>query len=298
MSDLIPDDPEVDAQYRQLMAADPSAPSEATRRAILAQARQLAADRRPLAPHAAHRPGTRWGRTALLGTLAAAVVAGLIIVPHYLVPGASAPPESVAITQFDPPASLAVAPPPAVQPRVSTHVTSEHALARKVVPPAAAADNAAVAGKSIPPSAPVQEATVARSALAETKQGSTAGIRQQDSANFPARTSSAAAPAVGAAVSVQEADPGARLRHAAQIGDLAQLQALARDQTDLNARDASGRTALLLATLNGQADAVAALLAYGADPSIADAQGVTPLQAARTTRAAAIVATLERYGVQ
>ena len=117
MSDLIPDDPEVDAQYRQLMAADPRAPSEATRRAILAQARQLAADRRPLAPHAAHRPGTRWGRTALLGTLAAAVVAGLIIVPHYLVPGASAPPESVAITQFDPPASLAVAPPPAVRPR-------------------------------------------------------------------------------------------------------------------------------------------------------------------------------------
>ena len=298
MSDLAPDDLAVDERYRRLRAADPSAPSEATRRAILAHARQLAAERSPLAPRAAPRSATRWRRATLFGTLAAAVVAGLIIVPRYLVPGASAPPQVVAVTQFDRPAPMAGAPAPAVPPQISTHVSSEQGPARKVVPPPAAAGGADLAGKPAPPSIPIEETTVARSALAPAQPQSFGGIGRQDTANAAAHARSGAPPAVGDAVPVQAADAGARLRHAAQVGDLAQLEILAREQSDLNARDALGRTALMLATLNGQADAVAALLAYGADPRLADAQGVTPLQAARAAGATAIVATLGRYGVQ
>jgi ankyrin repeat protein len=92
--------------------------------------------------------------------------------------------------------------------------------------------------------------------------------------------------------------PGGGLRHAAELGDLAQLEAFARGQPDLNARDARGRTALMLATVNGHADAVAALLAYGADPHLADAQGVTPLAAARAAGNAEIVAIFARYGLR
>ena len=71
-----------------------------------------------------------------------------------------------------------------------------------------------------------------------------------------------------------------------------------RAVVDLNARDALGRTALLLATVNGHANAVAALMAYGADARVADAQGVTPLAAARAAGNAEIVAIFARYGLR
>jgi ankyrin repeat protein len=93
-------------------------------------------------------------------------------------------------------------------------------------------------------------------------------------------------------------DPAAAVRRAAEIGDLSGLQRLLEKQTDIDSRDAAGRTALMLATLHGQSDAVAALLAYGADPNAAAADGTTPLQAARAGAHPAIVAALQRYGAR
>lgn len=54
----------------------------------------------------------------------------------------------------------------------------------------------------------------------------------------------------------------------------------------------------MLATLHGQADAVNSLLAHGADPNAADANGTTPLQAATAGDDPRIVAALRRYGAR
>jgi len=95
----------------------------------------------------------------------------------------------------------------------------------------------------------------------------------------------------------RRADPEG-LRRAAAAGDLKALAAQLASGTDIDARDAQGRTALLLATLSGQRSAVAELLARGADPSAADARGVTPLQTAVAADEREIAAMLRRYGAR
>jgi ankyrin repeat protein len=90
------------------------------------------------------------------------------------------------------------------------------------------------------------------------------------------------------------ADPAAELRRAAETGDAPTLQRLLDGQPDVDARDASGRTALLLAAQHGQARAVDVLLAHGADPNAADANGNTPLKAAIEGHQPAIAAALQR----
>lgn len=114
---------------------------------------------------------------------------------------------------------------------------------------------------------------------------------QRMAGNPSAVTSIAAAPRVGT-------NPAAEFRHAAEVGNLAALSALVEKQPDIDARDSAGRTALMLATLHGEADAVVALLAHGADPNAADADGTTPLQAATAGDHPAIVAALRRYGAR
>jgi ankyrin repeat protein len=88
------------------------------------------------------------------------------------------------------------------------------------------------------------------------------------------------------------------LRRAADSGDMQKLRVLLDQQVDIEARDASGRTALMLATLRGRAAAVDALLASGADPNAADASGTTPLQAAVANDQQAIAAALRRAGAR
>jgi ankyrin repeat protein len=64
----------------------------------------------------------------------------------------------------------------------------------------------------------------------------------------------------------------------------------------VNVRDPEGRTALMLAVVNGKAGAVKVLLAHHANPNIADAKGTTPLRAALTNRQAKIFDLLSRAG--
>jgi ankyrin repeat protein len=105
-------------------------------------------------------------------------------------------------------------------------------------------------------------------------------------------------------------EPAAALRQAAEAGDMAALHTLLSPQTDIDqpadiersadidARDSSGRTALMLATQHGRRAAVDALLAAGADPNAADAHGTTPLQAAIAAGQPDIIAALQRAGAR
>jgi hypothetical protein len=69
-------------------------------------------------------------------------------------------------------------------------------------------------------------------------------------------------------------------------------------KANVDARDSSGRTALMLAVLHDQRSAVDTLIAAGADPNAADSQGMTPLKAALARGQPEIVAALRRAGAR
>jgi hypothetical protein len=279
-----------DDQYRRASALDPSLPSEAVRRAVLAHAAQLAAERATTRT-AMHQA---WWRPAILGTLAAAALAGLMIAPRFLVPrappAAEAPP---ARADGRAPSAPAVGPERTAKPGAATRnadMLSDTGDARPKV-------NAPASGGAAPVAA--ETASVAARARGEAQSpGAMVGRREAGQQRAPSNTSLATATSAVPRIGEAAADPAAAVRRAAEIGDLAGLQRLLEKQSDIDSRDPAGRTALMLATLHGQTDAVAALLAYGADPNAADADGTTPLQAARAGDHPAIVAALQRYGAR
>jgi ankyrin repeat protein len=74
--------------------------------------------------------------------------------------------------------------------------------------------------------------------------------------------------------------------------------AAAAPSAPVEARDSEGRTALMLAVLQGHRDEVVALLRQGADANAADFAGVTPLQAARANHLPAIADALVQAGAR
>jgi hypothetical protein len=302
------DQPEdVDDQYRRASALDPSRPSEAVRRAVLAHAAQLAAERASRV-EGSKTKSTRtavnqaWWRPAILGTLAVAALAGLMIAPRFLVPRAEGtrPNTAPALVAQAPdtraderaPSAPAVGPERSAKPGASTpnaDMMAHTGGARPKVDARASGGAAPVAAET---------ASVAARARGEAQStGAMAGGVEASRQRAPNNTLATATTAVPRN-SEPPADPAAAFRRAAEIGDLSGLQRLLEKQTDIDSRDAAGRTALMLATLHGQTDAVAALLAYGADPNAADADGTRPLQAAKASDHPAIVAALQRYGAR
>ena len=323
---------EVDNRYRRESALDPSRPSESVRRAVLEHATQLAAERSAKngpAQIGAARPAAnpRWWRPTAFGTLAAAALAGLLIIPRFLAPdaplvgalptapvrtNAAATAASQAEIREQPQDAMAdvrpSSPPP---PEESALQPDERALKPRVSSrnEATVADSAAeIDAKNAP--AKVQSMTNARSTAAgggsetDARRAQTRGATGI-SASPPQSTAptaqSAGSPRQSAAPTAPPArlaDSAAEVRRAAEIGAVPELQTLLGQQGDIDARDESGRTALMLATLSGQARAVDLLLAHGADPNAADAQGVTPLQAAIAGDRPAIAAALRRAGAR
>ncbi len=316
---------EVDNRYRRESALDPSRPSESVRRAVLEHATQLAAERSAKngpAQIGAARPAAnpRWWRPTAFGTLAAAALAGLLIIPRFLAPDAplvgalpTAPVRpnaaSTAASQAEireqPQDAMAdvrpSSPPP---PEESALQPDERALKPRVSSrnEATVADSAAeIDAKNAP--AKVQSMTNARSTAAgggsetDARRAQTRGATGI-SASPRQSVAPAASSAAPTAPPARLADSAAEVRRAAEIGAVPELQTLLGQQGDIDARDESGRTALMLATLSGQARAVDMLLAHGADPNAADAQGVTPLQAAIAGDRPAIAAALRRAGAR
>lgn len=270
---------DADEQYRRTSDLDPSRPSEATRRAVLSHAARIAAGRarRETLRHWASRLGAvlRW-RPAMVGTVATAMLVGVLIAPRFLVPRATAPaPEA-------------------------SPVRAEQQAARAPVPAESARQSA--------PLAALQRARVPANAapavhVAQGASGQMAAARLAEPLNEP-RADMSAAPGAAAvatpAPAVQARRPSAAeadaLRRAAAAGDLTALDAQRAGRGDIDARDEQGRTALMLAIVNGRADAVEWLLAHGADPNAADAHGATPLQAAEGKPG--ISSALRRHGAR
>ena len=152
-----------------------------------------------------------------------------------------------------------------------------------------------------PPVAAQLAASPATAALdAETTRapaGSTAQLSAPAAAAAPAPRVTELAPQPLARFAPAHTVP-AELRRAAESGDVPRLQALLGAGADVDARDAAGRTALMLAVLNDRSGAADALLASRANPNAVDAAGNTPLQVALAHHEASIAAALRRAGAR
>jgi hypothetical protein len=291
-------DDDMERRYQRGLKED-SGPSEAVRRAILEHASRMAVE------HARSQPGRRtpaklaarrW--STIFGTLAAAVFAGLLVVPILRPP--VAPKQSpVALPQQAPaqeparelaevqrnetPGRAAGAPreitAQAVKPKAAAGPTSTlsryASQAKSGIPAASDAAAAPPAAPAAAPASPPASASDVASAIAGAP-----ALASRNSARMATSSD----------------ERGELLRGAAAGGDLAAARALLSSSFDVDARDPSGRTALMLAIAQGHADVVDALLAHGADANAADASGVRPLQMAGAQRNQRIIDSLLRAG--
>jgi Ankyrin repeats (3 copies) len=308
MSNLPPDDedfPEVDALYRRLSAADPSQPGAGVRQAVLTHATQLAARAGETVNRPAYswqRPLRAWGRPAAFGALAAGILAAFMLGPRIATPPpVPAPVDTVAQDQPGTPPVFADISSPSTQAAPSRAMAApEGRVPRDVLkrepamqPPAEMAAHKDLTARVSQP-APARAAT-SDSASSERAKVSGAAVAAAPAAVVSAPTSTNTTTAATARV---PDDRGIVLWRAAEEGDLAALRELHARHANLDAVDAAGRTALMIATLHGHSQAVAALLDYGADPNIADGSGESPLDAALAADESEIITALKRHGAR
>lgn len=281
-------DEELLARYRRA-GADAPGPSDAVRAAILAESRRAAVElaKQALPPIIdASRPAandSRW-KIPAIGTAGAALLAALLFAPHYL---ENAPPSQVNTVS---PASSAT------QAQAQAQAKAEAPKLEEVKPYAApkfAAPAPAPAPAAPPPSfaqnyAPVSpSAPTARFRLSEPA----ARAAESDARSMSADRSAGAA-------RMQSALKPATLETAVAQGDVAQAASLLDQGAVIDARDAAGRTPLMLAVTEGKLEIVRLLLARGADPNAADSAGHTPLQQATKRNLQAVAALLEQAGAR
>ena len=323
-----PSDP-IDDAYRRASALDPSRPSPGVRRAVLDHATRLAAERVAAARAEIGRTtqrynttvGHKWWRPALFGTLAAAAAAGLLVAPQVFKSRSTATggtageivtePVMIAPLTESAPTSMTTpgtsTPTPAPTPTMPSTRTmaakSKSERAATAAPESAPASRPEPLTRSQARFAPARAATAAQQhpMPADAAPDTAGGLMQRrDSIAAAPATAPALANSATPSIAAPEAPIGsaAELRSAAAAGDMSRLRASLNAHVDINSRDNTGRTALLLATLHAQTDAVRELLAHGADPNVADNHGVTPLQAATSGGHAALIKALQQAGAQ
>jgi hypothetical protein len=310
------DEDALDERYRRASAGTPATPSAATRAAILAEARRIADQQRRATEPARFDTGRpvandRHWTLAIVGTLVAAAIAGLLVVPIYrespVVPAeapaatdvparseaarrlAAVPVTPAAAPPAEPPrqpsqapstapeAAAVAAPRPALAPRVAPDATERSAAARDEARPALEGLNSDAARPLGPPA--VASSNLAAGAAPARAAG---GVVQQT-----AVAAKAAAP-----------DTAAALREAVLDGDATRVVRLVADGASLATTGADGRTPLLLATVAGRIEVVRVLLAHGADPNAPGRDGRTPLAEARARHLDEIASILERAGAR
>lgn len=322
---------DIDDRYRRAAALDPSRPSERVRDAVLSHAAQRAAERPsdrtqttaatapPPSPAptasssstARRRPWYKASRfvprrlSTIVGTLAAAVLVGLLVTPRFLF-------TRDATLSSEPRVEVASIAAPTAAPQAALPKAEEvqSYVPRTQERGAAAARARALAGKeaqanldaasaSTQPSqtfaAPIAAAPPPAAASAPTTARPPA-----PSVAYTSATSSAIAQAHSLALPAAPDSPasGAALRRAAEQGDVARLQFLLDQGADVNARDADDRSPLMLAVTHSRTKIVEVLIAHNANVNAADRNGTTPLQVAESTHQTALAATLRAAGAQ
>lgn len=314
MNDTPPTDDAADdleALYRNSSAQDQSRPSAKTRQAILEHSLRIATNwaRTPstgwrnqsesspalgrIAP-VTRLSGPKWRRPVLFGSGAAAALAGLLIGPQYLRP--AAPPVTLQISA-KPAVSELKRPEPIRPPEPAVAAPTESARTVMNLPATAPAPHLhAPARLAAPRADAAQSATTGQAASGAGNSGRMGGV-------------SAASADAGEQVSVTgmrkrftpgapTADAAARTTRDAGAGESSAAEKVPDAASPIETKDTNGRTALMLAVLQGRLDAVMDLLRRGADPNAADNSGITPLQAARAKNSPEITDALVRAGAR
>jgi hypothetical protein len=286
------EDKELLDRYRRASDREVSAPSDAVRAAILAEGRRVAErlgkqgspptfdSARPAAND------SRWKITAF-GTMGAALLAALLIVPRYR---ETLPPPKERVAQKVAP-TVAPVSEPAVAPASSPQMASVAAPRPKLESLAPTASSDAL------------QDVVVTGAKRRRAEAPAPILRQNYAASQGAVRADAPAAETPTEASPRSADNSIRqtpalLHSAAQSGNLVQATALLDKGVSVNSRDAQGRTALMLAISQGQLEVVRLLLQRGADPNAADNAGKTPLQQATAQDLKDIVALLKGAGAR
>ncbi len=311
--------------YEEASAIEGGQPASKVRTAVLAQATMLAQSRTEAASNvmttknAANWPNWKSGLVAsvLLVPLLGILVMRSQDAPELQEQVATAPRAAAPVTSKP---AAEVLPAPAVSAHAEAAVSDAAPRKAEPVKPMAAkmaksmatapplsdpvlapAPAAVVAGASPPPAfeRPALQGVLGATAITESRADrAEAGVsRSRESApmvsNLVVAPSPAAAPAKSLASARYAPSQTKEFLQAARQGDLQRVQALLNDGAALQARDAQGRSALMLAAISGHATLVKRLVELGADRAVTDSSGLTALQHAQQRGFTEIAALLE-----
>lgn len=315
-------------RYRRASTTDGARPNEATRNAILENARRQAAENAKTSSFDTQRPAANWPRWRIAaGTLGVAVLGVLLMFPRY-----STQPERVTSSSPDmvtspsqdevtslskdklpstnspasPPVSMPseAPPPPPTQKPAPSPKAEELRKERDQAPQVMGGSSAYRAKRQESSDKALQEVAVtgqlqgesyARSAAAPAA----ASPAPAESADTATRTVSNQALARTDSLHILDGQsPAAQLAEAVHAGNAARVDALLAEGADTSHTDPAGRTPLMLAVMANRKDLVSELLAHGADPNQADFSGTTPLQKARSLKNDEIAVLLTNAGAR
>jgi hypothetical protein len=298
-------------RYREAGAQDTRRPAPQVGEAVRAHARMVAASKAagpaPSPTPAANQ--SRW-KISLLASVALAGLTGLLVLqfdrgtpdeqetalgrpaPAVASPSPDSPPPAAAdatVAHSETPAARPATPAPAL--RAATPATrpapDAGAPAPATASPAPVAEPApsppSLAGQEAPAPAQERRADALRDQASEkTMPAAAPQAMTRGAATAPAlRMPAPAQESLAAQAPRGTASLAAALHQAARAGQVAELEALLQQGAPVNAPDGAGRTALSLAVIHGHSALVRRLLALGANPALADRDGLDALQHAR-----------------
>jgi hypothetical protein len=292
-------DPELLARYRRASESHEARPTEASREAILTEARRLANANAGARPHQFDRQvpvanQSRW-RLAALGTACSVLIVGILVIPQFM----KRPEERlVAVDAVAPPAPMALAPAAPPPPKGDPPQVAQAYEAQKPRPASISAPQASRPFAKAQPSESTRAAGAGAAADSHEDHLASAGLSPADgqvsghpeaaNAGITANASQAtpAAQALRQSADEKQRDrtqtqPGAPAADAGDLNEVVVTGAKASRAARALSIDAQGRTALHRAVLEENVTQVRELLAAGADPTALDNRGDTPLTLAR-----------------